>query len=1117
MSTGSYNDAASSGGQNRYHSSISSKSYDDNVDSDNDTDDDIDMEEDLIGGMSYYDLAAKAAIISPPLSPTPPQPKMVSKDVSPSTTQTTKTTSSNNVSPSTTQTQATSSNTNDALSYKEGQQVVYKNSQGSKSAIIKKIHLDDELQPYYTIEVDGREKQTDDAHLSINAVEELDKEKDESKSTTQMLPETPISPQNPFTTKMKEELDVDTAHLSLPYSTDTQQAVNDSMETQQIIDNTLEELDMSDYGQQEKEKKPQHKANQEYYDILEMAENRLRQDNSSIARGEEDYERRTSSNSDEEAVLGLVSNCSSDDNSSGDEAVRKRKKKRKKSKKGRRRKSNASSSQLSIENESQVDGKRRSAVFTSLFPTDKLVHHSIKKPFETSINADDLKKIGYKDDPNETLSGYRDEYADKDYDFDDPNDDLPHSPGRGRTTGGRPSKLSSWNPANLVTAAQSKLSDSKVDSNGFYSNIKVLMSGGTHEEEIPVDYNLHNIGKPDSNKKKKRKKKEYTNANEWRRSSIDWGDEGGSVLTGLSDLRRSKESTTYHDKVEDYIGDVEMEANDDCSFDDLNEINETYIMNEKLVQRLIWQKTRRRIVIFACVVVVFFSVCIGIYVSDKDESSNTTLAPPILITNDESIDRNEPPPRPNVPPPIEPVWGKDEAKPHTMDLTDLQYIINTITPDQSVFKSSHTPQSKALEWSKNDMKIYNVGVKSRVAQRYVLATLYYATNGTAWKTNTNWGDGHECEWHGVGCENGENDAVSVTYLDLNSNHLVGSIPQEIGYINSLEQIHLWGNNLASSIPSTISKLGKLHTLYLDKNYLSGELSDVFDQLKSLKHLDVSENRFRGHIPHGLGSLTNLRDLRLSNNLLTGTLPVSLISLSNLQTLLLDSNSLSGSLPNLLGEMKSLITIRVHENDFKGQLPSFADAQILEEAHFDGNYFSGTIPEFGSSRLRELYLGQNALTGSIPDIGNLVSLEIFSASSNKLNSTIPAAIATVDTLNILDLSHNKLTGEIPSEVSGLMLLHELRLDHNRLQGFLPDWIGNLKHLRIVHLNNNLLDGELKLPINVGDLDDLTEFAIHNNDITGVVSEDLCDLLLDVLTSDCWGSKPRVDCPCCTECF
>jgi len=50
--------------------------------------------------------------------------------------------------------------------YNEGQKVVYTNSEGSCLAVITKVHYDDELQPYYTIEIEGREKQTDNNHLS---------------------------------------------------------------------------------------------------------------------------------------------------------------------------------------------------------------------------------------------------------------------------------------------------------------------------------------------------------------------------------------------------------------------------------------------------------------------------------------------------------------------------------------------------------------------------------------------------------------------------------------------------------------------------------------------------------------------------------------------------------------------------------------------------------------------------------------------------------------------------------------------------------------------------------------------------------------------------------------
>mmetsp|Transcript_23669 Transcript_23669/g.56027 ORF Transcript_23669/g.56027 Transcript_23669/m.56027 type:complete len:976 (+) Transcript_23669:254-3181(+) len=51
--------------------------------------------------------------------------------------------------------------------FAEGQTVVYTNSDGSTHATVKSVHYDDELKPYYTIDLGGRERQTDDTHLAL--------------------------------------------------------------------------------------------------------------------------------------------------------------------------------------------------------------------------------------------------------------------------------------------------------------------------------------------------------------------------------------------------------------------------------------------------------------------------------------------------------------------------------------------------------------------------------------------------------------------------------------------------------------------------------------------------------------------------------------------------------------------------------------------------------------------------------------------------------------------------------------------------------------------------------------------------------------------------------------
>ena len=534
----------------------------------------------------------------------------------------------------------------------------------------------------------------------------------------------------------------------------------DATKDKQVNDNDMEEEDEmiifndnqppSSSTKQRSSPPHHHKANQEYYDILQMAENRLRQSDSSTVGAAPITEQEERHKSDE-CVLEMESNRYYNSDSSGELAVRKKKKKKKKSK---HKHHNGGRSHTSSSKISSIDG----------------------------------------------------DYEEHEF---DPNDDLPTAPGN---------RLM-WNPAALVTAAQSKLSDSKIDKNGFYNNMKdradsirqTLVNG--RQEEIPTDYNLHNIGKSENNRKSKKKqhKKKKKYASLQGMDSVDWGDDSGIFTMFKDDSgtdRKAERKKPYRDNIDEEDDGVEMIREDDCSYSGLNEANANYLVNEKLVQKLMWQRDRRRLGILLAVVIVFLSICTAIYLVDHGKKNSADPPPAsstLTTTNDDGIERNEPPPRPNPPAPVEPDVFED-ADTHTMDLNDLQYTVNSISPDPSVFESPHTPQSKALEWSKNDMKIYNVDAKARVAQRYILATLYYATNGTGWKVNTNWGDGHECEWHGVGCEIGENNMTSVTYLDLNSNNLVGSLPQEIGYIGRLEQsecIYFFSDNKKRFVKSRV--------------------------------------------------------------------------------------------------------------------------------------------------------------------------------------------------------------------------------------------------------------------------------------------------------------------------
>ncbi|XP_073263748.1 probably inactive leucine-rich repeat receptor-like protein kinase At5g48380 isoform X2 [Populus alba] len=112
---------------------------------------------------------------------------------------------------------------------------------------------------------------------------------------------------------------------------------------------------------------------------------------------------------------------------------------------------------------------------------------------------------------------------------------------------------------------------------------------------------------------------------------------------------------------------------------------------------------------------------------------------------------------------------------------------------------------------------------------------------------------------------GLTNCTSMTGIDLSSNELFGSIPQNISkiipYATSLD---LSSNNFSGEIPSDLANISFLNVLKLDHNKLTGQIPGQIGFLDRLKTFSVANNLLSGPIPTSFNS-TILTEENFANN------------------------------------------------------------------------------------------------------------------------------------------------------------------------------------------------------------------------------------------------------------
>ena len=431
-----------------------------------------------------------------------------------------------------------------------------------------------------------------------------------------------------------------------------------------------------------------------------------------------------------------------------------------------------------------------------------------------------------------------------------------------------------------------------------------------------------------------------------------------------------------------------------------------------------------------------------------------------------------------------------------------QLLEGTLAADlRQASKVSHTLTYTATDTDGSDSLTFEIEIAD---QRPALEALYTSTNGANWTTKTNWAADIPAATcltglHGVTL----NERWSVWKLDLSSNNLTGSIPEDIEDLHVLNTLDLSDNGLTGSIPEDLEHVHDLYVLNLSENSLTGSIPEDVGHLHQLRTLDLSHNSLTGSIPEDFDSSAgfthpgHLEKIYLNHNKLTGSIPMFARGAPRLTDINLSHNQLTGGLPSDLSSLGFLNNLDLSHNQLAGAiLASFpTDLLTLDLSH---NQFAGAIPAalhstFGDSvrnirsRLVLLDLSHNKLTGAIPTLGTgFTLLQILDLSHNKLTGAIPTPGFHLGFIHTLDLSHNQLTRSIPS-FSNLFGLRTLDLSHNQLTGTIPaNIVGSPEFSGVtsIHLHNNNLSGEI--PAALGKLDTLRSLSLYHNPPPGSTS-------------------------------
>uniref|UniRef100_M1BA12 Bacterial spot disease resistance protein 4 n=1 Tax=Solanum tuberosum TaxID=4113 RepID=M1BA12_SOLTU len=268
------------------------------------------------------------------------------------------------------------------------------------------------------------------------------------------------------------------------------------------------------------------------------------------------------------------------------------------------------------------------------------------------------------------------------------------------------------------------------------------------------------------------------------------------------------------------------------------------------------------------------------------------------------------------------------------------------------------------------------------------------------------------------------------------------LPEDIGFLSSLNELYLSGNNF-EHLPQSIAQLGALRSLDLSDCKRLKELPG-FEGMQNLATLNLSNCMNLEEVHHSLKCLENLCTLKLTNCKRLKRFPV--LCINSLEYLNLEGCSSLEMFPEILGSMDLKLKSGLKCLDLRG----------LENLV--------TLPSSicKLKNLVELNVSACSKLESLPEeIGDLENLEWLDA-KNTLILQPPPSIVCLNKLHFLRFAKQKSEVGLkagvffvfPAVSDGLRLLENLNLSYcNVIDVGLPEDIGFLSSLNELYLSGN----------------------------------------------------------------